>query len=278
MGHPPGEVLVRTQLVARDGRRGFRPEERDDDDPQDVEPDQGEAWNERPGEEVADRYRLGGEVSELALRFLVGVRDLIPEHHQHDGWGNDLPEGSRGGDGAAGELRIVAAPQHGRQREEPHRHHGGPDDAGGRGEQCSHHAHGDAEPTAQGAEQHPHGVEQLLGHLRALEHHAHVHEQRHRDQHLVRHHSEDAIGKEAEERRREEVEGVAGEPEEERDPGEAERHREAEHERGAHPREHHHYHQLVCGHRVGSSSIRRSHPSTSTPARVNTHRTASATP
>jgi hypothetical protein len=98
----------------------------------------------------------------------------------------------------AGDRRVVAALEHGGQRQQPHGHDGGADDAGGGRQQRADDAHRIAEPAAQAAEQQRHGIEQLLGDLRALQHDAHEDEQRHRDQHLVGHDAEDALREGAE--------------------------------------------------------------------------------
>ena len=85
-----------------------------------------------------------------------------------------------------------------------------------------------AEPAAQRAEQLAHGREQRLGDPRALEHHAHEDEQRHRHQRLVGHGAEVAAGQRREDRRVEHAERHAERGEQQGDAGQREGHRVAE--------------------------------------------------
>jgi hypothetical protein len=91
-------------------------------------------------------------------------------------------------------------------------------------------------PPRTRAEQPPHGLQQFAGDARALQHHAHEDEQRHRDQHLVGlvHQAEDAVVEGLQEAQRahhavadEEalLEIRADEGEEQPDAGQRERHR-----------------------------------------------------
>ena len=50
-----------------------------------------------------------------------------------------------------------------------------------------------AEPATQAAEQPAHGLQQILGDARLLEHHAHEDEHRDRQQRFVGHHPENAL-------------------------------------------------------------------------------------
>ncbi len=136
----------------------------------------------------------------------MGVGNLIAQQHQDDRRRNDLPEGSGRGDGSRRQRRRVATPEHRRQRQEPHGDDRGADDARRGGEQGADDGDGNSQASGQAAEQHSHGVEQLLGHFGPLKHHAHEHEQGDGDQHVVGHRiAVDARRQSAEER---EVEGA----------------------------------------------------------------------
>ena len=138
-----GDLAVRAaldQFVARDRRRGFGPEPRDEHLVEDIHADQGEAGEQRAREQVADRHGVRGEIAELALRFLVGVRNLVAQHDEDERGRDDLAERAGGADRPAGERGAVAAPEHGRQREQPHGHDRRADDAGRGGEQRADHA------------------------------------------------------------------------------------------------------------------------------------------
>ena len=83
----------------------------------------------------------------------------------------------------------------------------------------------DAKPAAQRTEQPGHGLEQFLGDLRTLQHHAHEDEQRDRQQHLVGHHPEDALRQRAEQADIHHAGEMADHRERERHAAERERHR-----------------------------------------------------
>ncbi len=85
--------------------------------------------------------------------------------------------------------------QHRRQGHQPHGDDGGADDAGRRGKKRADEEDREAEPAAHGAEQAGAGVDQFLRDARALQHHAHQHEERDGDQHVVGHDAVDALGK-----------------------------------------------------------------------------------
>src|SRR5690606_4895660 len=109
----------------------------------DVQADQQQAGNQRAHEQVADRNGLRREDAHLQLCLLIGAGHHVTQQNQHDGRRDDLPEGTGGGQGAGGNGWVVAAAQHGWQRQQAQGYHGGADDAGRRGEQRTDQAHGD---------------------------------------------------------------------------------------------------------------------------------------
>ena len=143
------------------------------------------------------------------LRRLIGVVELVAEQHQHGRGRHDLRQRRGRRDGAGGEPRIVAVPQHGRQRDQADGDDGRADHAGGGGEQHADDDDGKGEPAAQAAEQPAHALEQLLGDARLLEHHAHEDEHRDGQKHLVGHDAENALRQRAEDAETHHAEHVA---------------------------------------------------------------------
>ena len=94
---------------------------------------------------------------------------------------------------------VVSAPQHRRQRDQPHRDDAGAHDAGGGGEDRAHDDHRDRDAAAEPAEEERHRLEQLLGQPRFLERHPHEDEERNGQQREVRHRPPDAQGEDVEE-------------------------------------------------------------------------------
>ena len=89
---------------------------------------------------------------------------------------------------------VVAVAQHDRQRDQAHRDHRSRHHAGGGREQGADEHDGVGEAAADGAEQLPDGVEQILRHAGSLQHQAHEGEERDREQRVVVHHAVDAFG------------------------------------------------------------------------------------
>ncbi len=97
------------------------------------------------------------------LRLLIGVGQHVTEQHQNDRRRNNLPEGAGCRQRAGSQRRVVAAAQHGRQRQQAEGDHGGADNAGTRRQQRADDANRERQPAAQTTEQSRHGVEQILG-------------------------------------------------------------------------------------------------------------------
>ena len=138
--------------------------------------------------------------------MLIGAGKHVPEEHEGNGGRNDLPERARGGDGPRGQLGIVAVAQHGRQGHEPHGDNGRSYDARAGGHEHAHEGDGQAKAAGEAAEDQGEAVQQLLGHLRFLEHYPHENKQRHSNHGLVGDRSEDAPGKKAK------IAGIEGTP------------------------------------------------------------------
>ena len=99
------------------------------------------------------------------------------------------------GDDAGRDPAIVAVAQHDGQRDQSHRNHGGGDDARRCRKQGADENDGVGEAAADGAEQLPDGVEQILGHAGSFQHQSHEREEGDREQRVVVHHAVDAFGK-----------------------------------------------------------------------------------
>ena len=127
-----------------------------------------------------------------------------------------------------GERAVVAVAQHDRQRDQPHRDHRGRDHAGGGGQQRADEDHRIGEAAADRAEQLADRVEQVLGHARSLEDQPHEGEERDREQRVVVHDPEDALGQRLQEVGLEQPELDADQAEEEPVGGEREGDRVAE--------------------------------------------------
>jgi hypothetical protein len=181
-------------FLRRQGGRQLRPQPGDEHLVEHVEEDEQQSGHDRAGEQVSHRHGLRREVAERELRALIGGAELVAEHDEHDGWRDDLAQGAGSRDGARGERARIAVAQHRRQRHQPHGDDRGADDARRRGKQRPDDEDRKAEPAAHCAEQAGAGVDQLLRDARALQHHAHQHEERDGDQHVVGHDAVDALG------------------------------------------------------------------------------------
>ena len=171
----------------------MRTQRRHGDEEREIKPDQQQAGQERAGEQVAHRHDIGRELALRELRRLIGVVELVAEQHQHGRGRNDLRQRRGGRHRAGGKPRIVAVPQHGRQHDQADGDGGRADHAGAGREQRADDDDGKAEAAAQAAEQPAHALEQLLGDLRLLQHHAHEDEHRDGEQHIVGHNAENAL-------------------------------------------------------------------------------------
>ena len=184
-------------------------------------------------EQVGDRDGFGREIARRELRLLIGGGNLVAQKDEHDRRRDDLPQRAGGADRSAGDRRSVTALEHGRQRQQPHRYHRGADDPRRCGEQRADHAHRDAEAAAQPAHEQSHGVQQRLGEFRALEHHPHEDEQRHRDEQVVGHDAVDAVGERLHEGEFEDLEMGADQRVDQRHPRQGEGDGEAQQQRAA---------------------------------------------
>ncbi len=136
-----GHAVALDQFIGGDGR-GFGGAQGGEGDLIDqIHAHQHQAGQQRAGEKIIHRYGVGGVVAHGILGVLEGHGELIAQKHQDDGGRDDLAQGARGADGAAGEGDVVSAPQHGGQRQQAHCHHGGADNAGGGGQQRAHDRH-----------------------------------------------------------------------------------------------------------------------------------------
>ena len=142
-----------------------------------------EAREHQPGNE--------GALVHVADRFA----ELVGHHDQHQRGRNDLRQRAGSRDDAGGHAAVVAVAQHDRQRDQAHRDHGRRDHAGGGGKQCADEYDGIGKAAADGAEQLPDGVEQILRHAGSFQHQPHEGEERDRQQRVVVHHAVDAFGK-----------------------------------------------------------------------------------
>ena len=110
------------------------------------------------------------------------VKDQQHARRNHDA------EAAAGADHAGREFGIVAGVQHGGERQQPHQRHHRADDAGGGGEQRAGDERRDRKRARHAAHRHLQRIKQPVENIRALDHVAHEKEQRHRGQHVVRHH------------------------------------------------------------------------------------------
>ena len=214
-------LLAEADRFRRQAGRRLGEDQRDQEGIAGVEAGEHEARNEGAFVHVADR-----------------LAELVGHHDQHQRGRNDLRQRAGGRDDAGRHAAVVAVAQHDRQRDQAHRDHGGGDHAGGRGKQRADEDHGVGEAAADGAEQLPDGVEQILGHAGAFEHQSHEGEERNRQQRVVVHHAVDALGKRLQEVRAELAELDADEGEDQSDGAERECGRVAEQQHDDQRREH----------------------------------------
>jgi hypothetical protein len=121
--------------------------------------------------------------------------------------------------------------QHRRQHDQAHSHRSGANDAGRRRKQRADDDGGKSETTTPRAEQPAHALEQVLGDARLLQHHAHEHEQRNRQQHRVCDDAVDAVGQRAENAEAHDAEKMPERGKGERHAGQRQRHWIAGHQR-----------------------------------------------
>ena len=196
--HDPNREPRIVAAIEMHRRRHLGAQQREHEDEDHVGRDQNEPWHQRAHEHVARAGRddvelrghgeLAGGLPILGLagraRLIDRARELVGENDQHDRRGNDLAERAGRRDRPGGErVRVVVAPHDG-QRDQPHGHDGRADDAGGGGQQRADEDDGDAEAAGHRAEQLGHGDQQILGDPGPLQHDAHEHEQRNRDQRI----------------------------------------------------------------------------------------------
>ena len=89
-------------------------------------------------------------------------------------------------------MRLIPRSQHGGEREHPHGHDRGADNAGARRQQCADHNDSDTQTARALAKQTGHIGEQVLGDFCSLQHHAHKNEQGHGHEGFIAHGAEDA--------------------------------------------------------------------------------------
>ena len=176
----------RRQFLGGHGRGLGRFEHGHDGDPDQIQAHQDSPGNDGADEHVADRH----------------VEDA-PEEHEHHAGRDDLSERPRRGDRARRHLGTVAAPEHGGQAEQAHGHDRRPHDTGGCAQQRAHDHDRHRESAPQPAEEQGHGLQHVLGQAGLLQHHAHVDEERHGEEDVVRHDAPDAQGQQVEEVRAE---------------------------------------------------------------------------
>ena len=199
--------VFRVSLVRRHERRF---QERRNHQVADIQQYQHEPGYERTGKQIAHRHGLRRKNPHGQLRLLVSRRQYVAEHDEHDRGRDDLSERARSANGAGRDFRRVAAAQHGRQGQEPHRHDRRSDYARAGSQQHAHQRDGDTETAAQAAEQTRQRIEELLGNACAFERYPHEDEQRHGNQRFVAHDAEDTVWQTAQERLIEDPCGNAG--------------------------------------------------------------------
>ena len=150
----------------------------------DVDAGQQEARSERRGVEVRHRHAEHGS-----------------HHDQHHRRRDEDAERAAGGDGAGGELGVVARLDHDRRGHDAEHGHRRADDAGRHGEHRGRQDHHQIERAAHRREQQAEGREQPLHQARLLGDEAHEDEERHRRQQLLLHHADGLEVGEVEDRR-----------------------------------------------------------------------------
>ena len=126
------------------------------------------------------------------------LTENIGQQNQHQARRNDLPQGARCADGAAGHAGFVAAAQQHWQGQQANGHHGGADDAGGGAEQHADQHDGQAHAAVQAAHGLADRLQHVLGDFGFLQHHPHKRKQRYRQQRVVADHAEHARRQQAE--------------------------------------------------------------------------------
>ena len=189
------------------------------------------------------------------------LAELVGHHDQHQRGRDDLRQRAGGGDDAGRHPPVVAVAQHDRQRDQAHRDHGSRHHAGGRRQQRADEHDGVGEAAADGAEQLPDGVEQVLGHAGSLQHQSHEGEERDREQRVVVHHAVDAFGKRLQEVRAEFSKLNADDGKDQADRAQRECRRIAEQQHDHQRREHNRRH--VCDKKSSHQIPLRSRPTIS---------------
>ncbi len=174
-----GQRHVRAR--SRQRRREIGPDLGEDHHVADVEPGQHDPGKEGAGVELHDRH----------------ARDRAVDDQHHRRRDQDA-EAAAGRDDARRDLDVVAGAQHRRHGEQAHQRHHGADDAGGGREHRAGDERRHRERRRDARERQVQALEQLLDQVRALDQVAHEHEQRDRDQHVVRHHRVRALHHEVE--------------------------------------------------------------------------------
>ena len=157
-----------------------------------------------------------------------------PHDHQHDRRRDQDSEGAAGGNGARGQLHVVARPVHGLGRHDAEDRHRCADDAGGGREDGGDEQHRDVERAAGAGEHQLDGAEQPLHQPRLLHQDAHEDEERHRRECLLQHHVVELEGHQVDDQLRPEAPGPERQPE--KDEGEGDR--ESDEDRQQHDRDH----------------------------------------
>ena len=218
-------ILLVEDRIERQARSGLWREHGHKEDVERIEQRQDKARHEGAFVHVTDR-----------------AAELVGHDDQHQRGRDDLRESPRGGDHAGCDAAVIAVAQHDRQRDQAHRDDGCRHDTSGCRQKCADEDHRIGKTTFDGTEQLPDRVEQVFRHAGALENKAHEGEERDRQQRLVVHYAEDALGKSLQEVRLEQSEFDADDGEEQAVGGECEGDRIAEqqeeHEGDEHDRGH----------------------------------------
>src|SRR5262245_46637864 len=173
----PEYRLVRdVALLRRQLGRQLRIEQRHNDRVEDVEAGEHDAGEERAGVELHHRHAGGCAVED--------------EHHARRD--ENAKTAARAHD-AGRELHVVAGAQHRRKSEQPHQRDAGADNSGRSREDRAGRERGERQRRRDRPGGKLQRTEQTVENVGALDEVAHEHEQRDRDQHVVRHHRVGAL-------------------------------------------------------------------------------------
>ena len=117
---------------------------------------------------------------------------MVGQDDEHQGRGDDLRQGARGGDDARSQATVIAIAQHDGQGNEAHGDHRGRHHAGGSRQQGTHKNHGKCQTATYGAKQLTNRVEQVFGHAASLENQPHQGKEGNGQQGVVLHDAENA--------------------------------------------------------------------------------------